>query len=80
MKKICFVMTDAVSFNILCKDQLEYFSSKPGIELTLICGGNKEQMDYLKSRNIGKVVEMPLLRRPNFLVDIKCLFILLFFY
>lgn len=73
-------MTDAISFNILCKGQLEYFSSQGDIDLTMICGGNQEQLDYLRSRNVGKVIEMPLLRKPNFFKDIKCLLYLWYFF
>lgn len=73
MKKICLIVTDAISFNVLYQGQLEYFDSLGNFELTLICGGDNEQIELLKSRDVGKVVIMPLLRKPNPLSDLKAL-------
>lgn len=74
MKKICFVITDAISFNTLCKGQLEYFDNSQKFDITLICGGDEKQIEILRSRNVGRVITMPLLRKPNIVQDIKCLF------
>lgn len=76
MKKICFIITDAISFNTLCKGQLEFFYNNHKFDITLICGGDEEQIEKLKARNVGKVIKMPLVRQPSLLNDIKCLFIL----
>src|SRR5690606_36558037 len=76
MKKICFIVTDAISFNTLCKGQLEYFSSCKQFDITLICGGDEQQIEILRARNIGRIVKMPLLRQPNLSIDLKCLFLL----
>lgn len=76
MKKICFIITDAISFNTLCKGQLEYFYNTQEFDITLVCGGDEKQIEKLKARNVGKVIKMPLIRQPSLLNDIKCLFIL----
>lgn len=76
MKKICFIITDAISFNTLCKGQLEFFYNTHKFDITLICGGDEKQIDKLKARNVGKVIKMPLVRQPSLLNDIRCLFIL----
>ncbi len=76
MKKICFIITDAISFNTLCKGQLEYFYNTQEFDITLICGGDKKQIEKLKARNVGRVIKIPLIRQPSLFNDIKCLFIL----
>lgn len=76
MKKICFIITDAISFNTLCKGQLEYFYNTQEFDFTLVCGGDEKQIEKLKARKVGKVIKMPLTRQPNLLNDIKCLFML----
>lgn len=76
MKKICFIITDAISFNTLCKGQLEYFYNAQKFDITLICGGDEKQIEKLKARNVGKVIKMPLVRQPSLLNDVKCLIIL----
>lgn len=70
MKKICLVMTDAISFNILCRDQLEYLRDNYDVKITLIAGGGVEQQDLLRKRSIGRVVNIPFKRRPHITSDI----------
>ncbi|WP_289047624.1 glycosyltransferase [uncultured Psychrobacter sp.] len=72
-KKTCFIMTDAVSFNVLCKGQLEYFKESGFLDMTLICGGSAEEIEYLKGRNIGRVIKLPLIRKPSIVNDLICL-------
>lgn len=72
-KKTCFIMTDAVSFNVLCKGQLEYFKESGPLDMTLICGGSAEEVEYLKRRNIGRVIKLPLVRKPSIFNDFICL-------
>lgn len=72
-------MTDAISFNCLCRNQLEFFSANKDIDLTLICGGSVEEVQNLRKRNVGKVIYIPFFRKPNFFNDILCLFKLFFF-
>lgn len=74
MKKICFIVTDAISFNVLHQGQLEYFNSMQKYELTLVCGGITSEIEKLRERNVGKVIEMPFLRKPKPLTDLKALF------
>ena len=79
MKKICFVMTDAISFNCLCRDQLEFFITNKDIDITLICGGSIEEIEKLKNRNVGKFFYIPFVRKINFFKDILALLKLFFF-
>lgn len=60
-------MTDAVSFNTLCREQLEYFSQN--FDLTLVSGGREEELTYLKNRNVGNVVYIPMERKPHLFKD-----------
>ncbi|MEQ1347634.1 glycosyltransferase [Acinetobacter lwoffii] len=73
-------MTDAISFNGLCRNQLEFFSIKKDIDITLICGGSASDLDSLHKRNVGRVLHFPLYRKPNLGKDIFCLFKLFFFF
>lgn len=68
-KRICFVITDAVSFNVLCRDQLEYFRDEFPVDLTLVCGGGKEQLNRLHDRNVGRVVDIGFVRKPSLYND-----------
>lgn len=72
--KLCMIITDAISFNTLCKGQLEYFQDSKEFDITLICGGDDAQIKILKERHVGNVVRMPLVRQPALFTDIKCLF------
>lgn len=75
-KKICFIVTDAVSFNYLMKGQLEFISSLDKYDVTLISGGEIEQLETLKKRNVGLVNFMPFSRKIKLLSDFKCLVLL----
>lgn len=72
-KKFCFIVTDAISFNVLYRGQLEYLAGKE-CELTLICGGEKSELDILRKRNVGKILDLGLVRQPSFWLDLVCLF------
>lgn len=78
-KRICLVVTDAISFNVLCRGQLEFFRDS-GAALTLVCGGDVCEVDRLVGRSVGKVVHFPFRRRPSILFDIYCLFRLWLFF
>lgn len=71
--KICFLVTDALSFNILTRGQLEYIRDNSNFDITLICGGSLEQLDILRERNVGKVVNAKFQRQPSLLKDFKSL-------
>ena len=73
-------MTDAISFNSLCRNQLEFFDKNTDIDITLLCGGSASDLDKLYKRNVGKVLHFPLYRKPNLGKDILCLFKLFFFF
>lgn len=66
--KICFVVTDAVSFNALYRGQLEYLAEH-GYHLTLICGGVHVELERLRARNVGQVIDLELVREPRPWVD-----------
>ena len=80
MKKICFVMTEASQFNILCRGQLEYFSSQPNLEITLVCGGTHSDIEKLESRNVGNVKFIKIVRQPSIVVDFIALIQLFWFF
>lgn len=79
-RKVCFVVTDAVSFNALCKGQLEYFAKKTDWDITLLCGGDAEEFEKLHSRNVGRVVNMGLVRRPSPVRDLRSFLLLCWFF
>lgn len=66
--KLCLVVTDAISFNVLYRGQLEYLV-KNGFDLTLLCGGSRVEIEKLRSRQVGKVVDLGLVRQPRLWVD-----------
>lgn len=80
MKKVCFVMTDSSQFNILCRDQLEYFAHEKNVELTLVCGNWSKEDEKLKSRNVGRVIIFPIERKISLFKDVYMLFRLFFFF
>lgn len=71
-KNICFIVTDAISFNVLYRGQLEYLKES-GNELTLICGGSETEMQRLDDRQVGRLVEVEFVRPPRLMKDIKAL-------
>ena len=70
--RVCLIATDAISFNVLYEGQLEFFRDH-GLELTLICGGSAEELVRLRERQVGRVVDLGLVRRPAPLRDAWCL-------
>ena len=79
-KKICFIVTDAVSFNVLCKGQLEYIAQALGADITLVCGGRGEDVEKLKARDVGDLAFVPFCRKPSLFKDLYCLWLLLLFF
>ena len=74
--KICFIMTDAVSFNVLYRNQLEYMRDHSDFDITLICGGNETQLDALRARNLAEVIDLDFQRKPSVWQDGKSLLLL----
>lgn len=72
MTRMCFVATDAISFNVLYRGQLEYISQQ-GHELTLICGGSASEIERLRARGVGEVIDIGLVRPPRPLADLESL-------
>ncbi|WP_298737833.1 glycosyltransferase [uncultured Psychrobacter sp.] len=70
-------MTDAISFNVLCRDQLEFIRDNSDFDITLICGGSQTQLDILERREVGKVINANFKRNPSVLKDTKSLLFLL---
>lgn len=66
---ICFVVTDSISFNVLYRGQLEYLSEY-GCQITLICGGTGFELEKLRARNVGTVVDLGFVREPRLWQDI----------
>lgn len=71
-RDLCLVVTDAISFNVLYRGQLEYLA-KQGFRLTLICGGTAQEIDKLRARNVGRVIDLGLVREPRPWIDLLTL-------
>lgn len=68
---LMMVVTDAISFNILCAGQLEYIRRHWSGRIVLVCGGACGQVSKLIERNVGDVVYLPQLRRrPSLFSDL----------
>lgn len=82
MKKpsICFIITDAVSFKILCRGQFEYIRDNSNLDMTFISGGNQQDFINLEKRNVGKVHDAKLVRKPSITQDIKSLIALISYF
>ena len=65
---LCIIVTDAISFNVLYEDQLEYLLNN-AVQLTLICGGSNEEIFKLRERCVGKVVNLGFVRKTSILID-----------
>src|SRR5690606_6385645 len=78
-KKVCFIVTDAISFNVLCRGQLEYFRDTLGADIWLVCGGEEKEIIDLRRRSIGQVVFIPFARAPSIFRDLRCFFSLVCF-
>src|SRR5690606_5953194 len=72
-KKICFIITDAISFNVLCRGQLAFIRDNSGLDCTLGCGGSQTQLDILEKRKIRNVINANLKRNASLLQDTKSL-------
>ena len=70
--RICFIATDAISFNVLYEGQLEFLRDQ-GLELTLICGGSAAELARLRERKLGRLLELGLVRPPAPIRDVWCL-------
>ena len=66
-------MTDAVSYKMLCRDQLEYFRDNTNFEITLVTGGSKEDIKELIARDVGIVYDAKFVRQPSLFNDLKSL-------
>ncbi|WNL42933.1 glycosyltransferase [Halomonas sp. PAMB 3264] len=77
MKRLCLVVTDAISFNVLYRGQLEHLKAQ-GFQLTLLCGGSADEIELLRRRDVGKVVPIKMVRPPRIGADLAALLQLLF--
>lgn len=66
--RLCLIATDAISFNVLYQGQLE-FLRQAGLDVTLVCGGSPEEVARLRSRQVGRVVDLGFIRPPSPLRD-----------
>jgi glycosyltransferase involved in cell wall biosynthesis len=71
-KRIAFVITSALSLNVLMRGQLEYLRGQ-GAEIDLYTGGPDAELKKLRSRDVGRVRYVPFHRQPNPLWDLACL-------
>lgn len=78
--KVCFVLTDAVSYQMLCRGQLEYFKENSNFDMTFISGGVKQDFDKLLKRQVGKLFDAKLVRKPSIIKDVQSLIILIYYF
>lgn len=78
--KICFILTDAVSYQMLCRGQLEYFKENSNFDMTFVSGGDKQDFDKLSKRQVGKLFDAKLVRKPSFVKDAKSLVTLITYF
>jgi len=71
-KRIAFVITSAVSFNVLMRGQLEFLRSR-GADIDLYAGGPDEELEKLRKRDVGHVRKVPFRRQPHPFWDLVCL-------
>ena len=67
-RDLCLVVTDAISFNVLYRGQLEHLVAQ-GFNLTMICGGSVDEVNTLRARNLGRVLDLGLVREPSLWAD-----------
>ena len=73
---LAIVVTDIYAMNVLGRGQLEHFN-EAGVDLTLVCGGDRDKFEPLKARGVGEVVRVPLQRKPHFVHDLLAFIALL---
>ena len=73
--RLAIVTTDIYAMTVLGRGQLEYFRDK-GVDLTLVCGGDAGKFAALKARSVGRVVRVPLRRKPSLTADLAALILL----
>ncbi|MEZ7500931.1 glycosyltransferase [Psychrobacter sp. Arc29] len=72
-------MTDAISYQMLCRGQLEYFKHNSEFDMTFISGGSAKDFESLIERKVGKVLNIKFIRRPSLLKDFISLTTLTFY-
>lgn len=80
MKKVCILVTDAISFNGLYRGQLEFLRDNSEFSLMLISGGSKKELAKLADRNVGQVIDFGLKRDPSLFADLLALIKLSWFF
>lgn len=78
--KICFIITDAISYEMLCRGQLEYFKENSNFDMTFVSGGVKQDFDKLLKRQVGKLFDAKLVRKPSIIKDVKSLVTLISYF
>lgn len=78
--KVCFVLTDAISYQMLCRGQLEYFQENSNFDMTFISGGVKQDFDKLLKRQVGKLFDAKLVRKPSIIKDVQSLITLIYYF
>lgn len=71
--KICFIITDAISYQMLCRGQFEFLKENSNFDITFISGGNSKDFEKLIEREVGNVFNAKFVRKPSALKDFKSL-------
>lgn len=71
-RELCLIVSDAISLNVLYRGQLEFLYQN-GFNLTLICGGSRDEIQKLKNREVGEVINIGMVRKPSPYTDLRCI-------
>lgn len=78
--RICFIVTDAISFQMLCRGQFEYFKENSDFDMTFVSGGDEHDFTKLIKRKVGNVFDANLVRKPSVIRDFKSLITLISYF
>lgn len=68
MKRICFIMSDSLSYQTLAYEHLLALKSK-GVKVTCLYGGDKSRLAASKLLDFANFVDVGITRKPNFFRD-----------
>ncbi|WP_105245012.1 glycosyltransferase [Psychrobacter sp. Marseille-P5312] len=77
---VCFILTDAISFQMLCRGQFEYFKENSDFDMTFVSGGDEHDFAKLIKRKVGNVFDAKLVRKPSVIRDFKSLITLISYF
>lgn len=73
MKRICFIMSDSLSYQTLAYEHLRALKSK-GVKITCLFGGDKSRLEASQLLDFADFVDVGITRKPSFFRDLLTLF------